>query len=116
MPEHKRDKVLSETMFIFIPLAHRLGLYGIKSEMENIWLRYKEPEAYKDISNRIDRNVALRDKEIDAFICPIESALKQADISFEIKKRLKTPYSIWFKMNTKKIPFDQIYDLCRYII
>ena len=111
MPEHKRDKVLSETMFIFIPLAHRLGLYGIKSEMENIWLRYKEPEAYKDISNRIDRNVALRDKEIDAFICPIESALKQADISFEIKKRLKTPYSIWFKMNTKKIPFDQIYDL-----
>jgi GTP pyrophosphokinase len=55
--------------------------------------------------------VALRDKEIDAFICPIESALKQADISFEIKKRLKTPYSIWFKMNTKKIPFDQIYDL-----
>lgn len=111
MPEHKRDKILSETMFIFIPLAHRLGLYGVKSEMENIWLKYKEPEAYKDISERIDRNVALRDKEIDAFICPIESALKQADISFEIKKRLKTPYSIWFKMNTKKIPFDQIYDL-----
>lgn len=111
MPEHKRDKILSETMFIFIPLAHRLGLYGVKSEMENIWLKYKEPEAYKDITERIDRNVALRDKEIDAFISPIESALKQADISFEIKKRLKSPYSIWFKMNAKKIPFDQIYDL-----
>ena len=60
MPEHKRDKILSETMFIFIPLAHRLGLYGIKTEMENIWLRYKEPDAYNDISERISRNVALR--------------------------------------------------------
>lgn len=111
MPEHKRDKILSETMFIFIPLAHRLGLYGVKSEMENIWLRYKEPEAYREISERINRNVALRDREIDAFIAPIEGALKQADISFEIKKRIKSPYSIWFKMQTKHVPFDQIYDL-----
>ena len=53
MPEHKRDKILSETMFIFIPLAHRLGLYGIKSEMENIWLRFKEPDAYREISERV---------------------------------------------------------------
>ena len=111
MPEHKRDKILSETMFIFIPLAHRLGLYGVKSEMENIWLRYKEPEAYAEITERINRKVALRDREIDAFIAPIEGALKQADISFEIKKRIKTPYSIWFKMKNKGIPFDQIYDL-----
>lgn len=111
MPEHKRDKILSETMFIFIPLAHRLGLYGVKSEMENIWLRYKEPEAYAEITERINRRVALRDREIDAFIAPIEGALKQADISFEIKKRIKTPYSIWFKMRTKGVPFDQIYDL-----
>lgn len=111
MPEHKRDKILSETMFIFIPLAHRLGLYGVKSEMENIWLRFKEPEAYAEITDRINRNVALRDREIDAFIAPIEGALKQADISFEIKKRIKTPYSIWFKMQTKKVPFDQIFDL-----
>ena len=54
MPEHKRDKILSETMFIFIPLAHRLGLYGIKSELENIWLQYKEPEAYNSIKSKID--------------------------------------------------------------
>ena len=91
MPEHKRDKILSETMFIFIPLAHRLGLYTIKSEMENIWLRYKEPDAYKEISDRISRNVALRDKEIDEFIAPIEGALNRADISFRIIKRIKTP-------------------------
>lgn len=111
MPEHKRDKILSETMFIFVPLAHRLGLYGVKSEMENIWLQYKEPKAFQDISERINRNVAMRDKEIDAFISPIESALKQADISFSIKKRIKTPYSIWFKMNNKQVPFEQIFDL-----
>ena len=111
MPEHKRDKILSETMFIFIPLAHRLGLYGVKSEMENIWLRFKEPDAYKEISERISRNVAERDAEIDGFIRPIEAALKQADLSFTIKKRIKTPYSIWFKMRTKNVPFEQIYDL-----
>lgn len=111
MPEHKRDKILSETMFIFIPLAHRLGLYGVKSEMENIWLRFKEPEAYKDISERVSRNVAIRDKEINDFIVPIETALKQADVSFVVKKRIKTPYSIWFKMRTKNVPFEQIYDL-----
>jgi len=111
MPEHKRDKILSETMFIFIPLAHRLGLYGVKSEMENIWLRFKEPDAYKEICERISQNVAERDAEIDGFIKPIESALKQADLSFNIKKRIKTPYSIWFKMRTKKVPFEQIYDL-----
>ena len=111
MPEHKRDKILSETMFIFIPLAHRLGLYGVKSEMENIWLKFKEPDAYKEISERVSRNVAERDAEINEFIQPIEAALKQADISFEIKKRIKTPYSIWFKMRTKKVSFEQIYDL-----
>ena len=111
MPEHKRDKILSETMFIFIPLAHRLGLYGIKTEMENIWLRYKEPDAYNEISERISRNVALRDREIDSFIAPIEGALKRADLEFEIRKRIKSPYSIWFKMRTKKVPFEEIYDL-----
>ena len=111
MPEHKRDKILSETMFIFIPLAHRLGLYGVKSEMENIWLRFKEPDAYREITERISQNVAERDSEIDGFIQPIEAALRQADLSFNIKKRIKTPYSIWFKMRTKNVPFEQIYDL-----
>ena len=81
MPERKKDKILSETMYIFIPLAHRLGLYSIKSEMENIWLRFKEPDAYREISERISRNVAERDTEINEFIAPIETALKQADIS-----------------------------------
>ena len=111
MPEHKRDKILSETMFIFIPLAHRLGLYGVKSELENIWLRYKEPEAYAEIDAKINRNIQERQKEMDAFVAPIEDALKKAGFQFEIKKRVKTPYSAWNKMQVKHISFEQVYDL-----
>ena len=111
MPEHKRDKILSETMFVFIPLAHRLGLYGVKSEMEDIWLRYKEPEAFNEITAKINRNVIDKDKEINEFIAPIDKALTAAGFRYEIKKRVKTPYSIWNKMITKRIDFEQIYDL-----
>ena len=111
MPEHKRDKILSETMFVFIPLAHRLGLYSIKSELENIWLRYKEPEAYAEIDAKIRRNMEERGKEMSAFVEPIESALTKAGFKFEIKKRVKTPYSAWHKMQVKQISFEQVYDL-----
>ena len=111
MPEHKRDKILSETMFIFIPLAHRLGLYSIKSELENIWLRYKEPEAYEDIKSRIDRRVAEKGKELSDFIAPIEKALNAAGFKYELKKRVKTPYSVWRKMQSKGVSFDEVFDL-----
>ena len=111
MPEHKRDKILSETMFIFIPLAHRLGLYSIKSELENIWLRYKEPEAYEDIKARIDREVAGKGAEMAAFIQPITRALDAAGFHYELKKRIKTPYSVWRKMQSKGVSFDEVYDL-----
>ena len=111
MPEHKRDKILSETMFVFIPLAHRLGLYGVKSEMEDIWLRYKEPEAFNSITEQVNRKIIDKEKEINDFIAPVDSALKAAGFKFEIKKRVKTPYSIWNKMNTKGVTFEQIYDL-----
>ena len=111
MPEHKRDKILSETMFVFIPLAHRLGLYGIKSELENIWLRYKEPEAYAEIDAKIRRTIEERGKEMTAFVEPIETALTKAGFKFEIKKRVKTPYSAWHKMQVKQISFEQVYDL-----
>ncbi len=111
MPEYKRDKILSETMFIFIPLAHRLGLYEVKSEMENIWLRFKEPDAYNDISAKINRDMSDKDKCIEEFIAPLRQALDKAGFDFEIKKRVKTPYSIWHKMVTKQISFEQVYDL-----
>ena len=111
MPEYKRDKILSETMFIFIPLAHRLGLYEIKSEMENIWLKYKEPDAFRDITAQIASTISGKEKDIDAFVVPIESALRRAGFAFEIRKRIKTPYSIWHKMQTKQVTFDEVYDL-----
>ena len=111
LPEYKRDKILSETMFVFIPLAHRLGLYEIKSEMENIWLRYKEPEAYKEITRRVSRNVEDKEQLINAFIKPIREGLRRAGFDFEIRKRVKTPYSIWHKMQTKNVTFEQVYDL-----
>lgn len=111
MPEYKSDKILSETMFIFIPLAHRLGLYEVKSEMENIWLRYKEPDAYNEITAKINRDINDKEKEIDKFIVPIREALNNTGFNFEIRKRVKTPYSIWHKMQTKNVTFEQIYDL-----
>lgn len=111
MPEHKRDKILSETMFIFIPLAHRLGLYSIKSEMEDIWLRYKEPQAFNEIQAKINRNVSDREKQVDEFIGTVRELLDKMKISYEIKKRVKSPYSIWHKMKTKNVTFEQVYDL-----
>lgn len=111
MPEHKRDKILSETMFIFIPLAHRLGLYGIKSELENIWLKYKEPEAYEDISQRIEKRAQERSAEMTEFVDSIQQALAGTGFNYTIKKRIKTPYSVWRKMQTKQIPFEEVYDL-----
>ncbi|MEF9930928.1 MAG: RelA/SpoT family protein [Bacteroidales bacterium] len=111
MPERKKDKILSETMYIFIPLAHRLGLYSMKSEMENIWLEYREPEDFSIITKKINELLETKGCAIDKFIEPIETLLKDAGYTFTISKRTKTPYSIWRKMQTKEIPFDQIYDL-----
>ncbi|MBO4671892.1 MAG: bifunctional (p)ppGpp synthetase/guanosine-3',5'-bis(diphosphate) 3'-pyrophosphohydrolase [Bacteroidales bacterium] len=110
-PAQKRESFLSQAMFIFIPLAHRLGLYAIKSELENLWLRFRHPEEYADISGRIDKDVAQRAHDLDEFIEPISNTLREKGYVFEIKKRIKTPYSIWYKMRTKHVPFEQIYDL-----
>lgn len=111
MPDRKKDKILSETMYIFIPLAHRLGLYNMKSEMENIWLEYREPEDYAVIIKKIAEMVESKGCAMDKFIEPINKILTEAGYTFTISKRTKTPYSIWRKMRTKEIPFDQIYDL-----
>lgn len=111
VPDARKERILSETMSIFIPLAHRLGLYSIKSEMENIWLRCKEPHAYAEIAGCIDKDSASRAKDLDEFIAPIAAAMERKGYRFEIKKRIKTPYSIWYKMKNKHVPFEQIYDL-----
>ncbi|MBQ7772686.1 MAG: bifunctional (p)ppGpp synthetase/guanosine-3',5'-bis(diphosphate) 3'-pyrophosphohydrolase [Bacteroidales bacterium] len=111
MPERKKDKILSESMYIFVPLAHKLGLYSMKSEMENIWLKYREPEYYEKISRKIDTLIEERGDSINQFIAPISQALHDEGYKFTIIKRTKTPYSIWKKMERKGIPFEQIYDL-----
>ncbi|NCC45909.1 MAG: bifunctional (p)ppGpp synthetase/guanosine-3',5'-bis(diphosphate) 3'-pyrophosphohydrolase [Bacteroidia bacterium] len=111
MPDHKKSKILSETMYIFIPLAHRLGLYSIKSELENIWLYHTLPAQYEYIQSRISQTIAERGCAMDEFIEPISESLRQAGYKFNISKRTKTPYSIWRKMESKSIPFEQIYDL-----
>ena len=111
MPERKKDKILSETMYIFIPLAHRLGMFSIKSEMENIWLKYREPNAYEEIINKVKDYTERRGNSINEFIEPINHILTQHGYNFNIITRVKTPYSIWKKMQVKQIPFEEIYDL-----
>ncbi len=107
----KRDKILSDIMYIFVPLAHRLGLYGIKSEMENTWLRYRRPEQWADISGRIERSTAICMPDIENFIDSVREMLDAAGIKYTIRQRVKTPYSIWYKMTAKEVSFDEIFDL-----
>lgn len=111
LPEYKREQILDETMLFFIPLSHRLGLYGIKSEMENIWLRFKQPQAYNSILARINTDTSNKDRLIDEFLAPIRHSLDEASVTYYIKKRVKTPYSIWYKITNKHVTFEQIADL-----
>ena len=111
MPERKKDKILSESIYIFVPLAHKLGLYRMKSEMENIWLQYREPEYYARITKQVDDLIDERGDQIDQFIAPISQALHDEGYKFTITKRIKSPYSIWKKMEKKGVPFEEIYDL-----
>lgn len=111
MPEYKREKILSETMYLFVPLAHRLGLYNIKSEMENIWLQYKEPVVYREIEERLEKIQQEKGNALDRFMEPLGEILERAGYRCRIIKRVKTHYSIWNKMEKKHIPFDEIFDL-----
>ena len=111
MPEYKREKILSETMYIFIPLAHRLGLYNIKSEMEDVWMQYNESEEYKRIEGELQQMMANKGGAIENFVGEVEQIIESSGIRARIIKRLKSPYSIWRKMQTKNIPFEQIFDI-----
>ncbi|MFI3261858.1 MAG: RelA/SpoT family protein [Rikenellaceae bacterium] len=111
MPSHKQMKIVSETIYLFAPLAHRLGLYAIKSELEDLSLKYSFPEEYKLISNKISETENARNEYIDNFNAPIIEVLKQNNIEFEITGRVKSIYSIWRKMQKKSVTIDEIYDL-----
>jgi GTP pyrophosphokinase len=111
MSEKKQFQIASETFYLFAPLADRLGFYKIKTELEDLSLKYYEPAAYKEIKEKIDK----KEKESEAFIqkfeAPVIEKLKEAEIEFVINSRFKSVYSTWRKMQNKNIPFEEVYDL-----
>lgn len=112
MPRDKQLKICSETAYLYAPLAHRLGLYSIKTEMDDLVLKYTEPQTYKDIVKKLQNTKKERDKFIADFTKPIEEALRKEGFqNFEIKGRPKSINSIWRKMKKQDIPFEEVYDL-----
>ena len=110
-PANKQYKIAGETLYIYAPLAHRLGLYRIKSELENLSFLFEHPEEFKSIQDKLKATQMQRDELFAQFTAPIEKALKQMGITYEIRERVKTPYSIWQKMQNKHVTFEEIYDI-----
>lgn len=107
----KQYKIAGETLYIYAPLAHRLGLFAIKSELEDLSFKYEHPDSYAEISKKIQESEESRIQIFERFATPIAEKLKSMDIQFEMKARVKSVYSIWNKMQTKGIPFEEVYDL-----
>ncbi len=110
-PANKQYKIAGETLYIYAPLANRLGLNKIKSELENLSFRFEHPEEYAKIEMQLSETAGKRDELFNDFIAPIEAALNKMGLKYRIMKRVKTPYSIWNKMQAKHVNFDQIYDI-----
>jgi guanosine-3',5'-bis(diphosphate) 3'-pyrophosphohydrolase len=111
MREDKQLKIASETLYLYAPLAHRLGLYLIKSELEDLSLKYKEAEVYEEITQKLAKTATIRSRFIRRFYAPIKNKLQEEGFDFEILGRTKSVFSIWSKMQNKKVPFEQVYDL-----
>ena len=111
MPMNKQIKITSETIYLFAPLAYRLGLFAIKSELEDLCMKYRFPEQYAEITRKLQETESSRRELIEKFTAPIVAALDRDGIHYEISGRVKSVYSIWMKMQRKQIPFEEIYDL-----
>jgi guanosine-3',5'-bis(diphosphate) 3'-pyrophosphohydrolase len=111
MARDKQLKIAAETLFLYAPLAHRLGLYNIKTEMEDLGLKYTQPEYYDDISAKLKSGEEVRKRFISRFINPIRTGLSQQGFTFDIKGRPKSIYSIFNKIKNKGIPFEEIFDI-----
>ncbi len=111
MPKSKQLKISSETHFLYAPLAYRFGLNKIKLELENLYLKFSNPKEYNEIKTKLEKKKNIFDKKVDDFILPIREKIKEIDYEFRIKKRVKSIYSIWNKMNIKNISFEEIFDL-----
>lgn len=110
-PENKQYKIAGETLYIYAPLANRLGLNKIKTELEDLSFRYEHPEEYASICQKIRSTQEKRDQLFDEFTAPIREALDRMGVNYLIKARVKSPYSIWNKMRNKHVTFDQIFDI-----
>ena len=117
-PKLSRERKILETLMLYIPLAHQLGLYNMKSEMEDIYFRYAEPEQYRAITNKLKASEKDRQALMTQFIEPLKQKLSDAGIKYKLKIRTKTAYSIWRKMQKQKVPFEGVYDVfaIRFII
>ncbi len=111
MARDKQLKIASETAYLYAPLAHRLGLYNVKTELDDLALKYTEPEVYKSIADKLRESKKERDKFIAEFIHPIKDELNHQGFKFEIKGRPKSIHSIWEKMKKQGVTFEEIYDL-----
>ena len=117
-PKLSRERKILETMMLYIPLAHQLGLYNIKSEMEDIYFRYAEPEQYRTITNKLKSTEGDRQKLMTQFIDPLKQKLSDDGIEYKLKVRTKTALSIYKKMQKQKVPFEGVFDVfaIRFII
>ena len=117
-PKASRESKILETLMLYIPLAHQLGLYNIKSEMEDIYFRYAEPEQYRAITRKLKATEKDRARLMEEFIRPLEDELSAAGIRYKLKMRTKTAYSIYRKMCKQDVPFEGVFDVfaIRFII
>ena len=117
-PKSSRENKILETLMLYIPLAHQLGLYNLKSEMEDIYFRFAEPEQYRAITNKLKATEGDRRRLTDEFIEPLKLRLSGEGIRYKLKIRTKAAYSIWKKMVKQKVPFEGVYDVfaIRFII
>lgn len=110
-PASKQYKIAGETLYIYAPLANRLGLNKVKTELEDLSFKYEHPDTYKAIENKLASTQAQREMLFESFTAPIRAELDRMGIKYEIKARVKSPYSIWNKMQNKHITFEEIYDI-----
>ncbi|MBP6065401.1 RelA/SpoT family protein [Bacteroides sp.] len=111
MLPNKQYKIAGETLYIYAPLANRLGLYKVKTELENLSFKYEHPEEYREIEEKLNATSAVREKVFQDFTAPIIAQLNKMGLKYHILARVKSIYSIWNKMQTKHVPFEEIYDL-----
>ena len=111
MSSTKQFKITGETLYIYAPLAHRLGLFAIKTELEELCFKYEHPETFEELTRKIEESAPERNKIYENFAVPVTLALDKMDVEYEMRARVKSVYSIWNKMQKKEIDFSEVYDL-----